>query len=235
MRSLFGFLFFVTVLIGLAVVVVVPAIVAPMVASAVRAASPFGAQPLDVQVKVDALGLIRGFVGEIRISGTDLQGEGATIGSLAITVTGVGIGDHAFASIEGTLRSVEVSLGGGDTLEVDQIALSGGSPSVAAAATFDRDGGIAFIERAIDAQGVAVTGVELIDGGVAFVIFEQRVEVALGVEDGVLVVPDLLGAGSLELLAPEPGDPWRLTGVSITPGGLQLDALVDAAELLATP
>lgn len=232
MRSFFGFLGFVTVLIVLVAAFAVPAVVGPMVATAVRAASPFGEQPLDVQVKVDALGLIRGFVGEIRVSGSNLQRDGATIESLDVTVRTVGIGDHGFLETSGGLDGVSIQADDGAVISVDRIALSGPSTAVIAEATMDRAAALAFIQHAFEAQGVAVSGVELIDGGLAIVIFDQRVDVLVGVQDGALVIPDLLGAGPLELLSPLPADPWRLTTATIGPNGLSITATIDAGALL---
>ena len=45
--------------------------------------------------------------------------------------------------------------------------------------------------------------------------------------------PDVLGAGRLDLLVPQPDDQWRITGASVTPDGIEIQALVDAAGILA--
>lgn len=235
MRSFLGFAVFVLVLLALGAALLVPAVVAPMVVTAVRDASPFGDQPLDVEVHVDAIGLIRGFVGEIRVSGANLQRDGLTIGSLAVTARDVGIGgDHAFASLSGALDRVAVPQEDGDPIVVTRIDLSGPSTDLTATVHLDRAAAIAFIQRAFDQQGVAVSDVELASGSLSFVVFEQRAVVPVGVQDGSLVVPDMLGGGPLELLAPLPEDAWRLTGASITPSGMDLTAAVDAARLLSS-
>lgn len=233
MKSLFGFLAFVTVLIVLVAALAVPVLFAPPVATAVRAASPFGEQPLDVQVDVNAIGVIRGFVSEIRVSGADLERDGVTIGSLAITARNVGIGDHAVDAISGGLDSVSIPTAAGGSILVHDIALSGSSNALTATAHLDRDAAVAFIEQAFVEQGVAATDIALTSGGISLIVFDQRVEVAIGVQDGAFVVPDLLGAGTFEILAPQPDDPWRLTGAVITPNGLELVAEVDGARLLA--
>jgi len=234
-RSLLGFIAFVTILIVLAVAFALPAVVAPMVATAVRSASPFGDQPLDVQVDVNPIGLIRGFVGEIRISGTNLTRDDISIGSLSVTVSNVGIGDHAFTEISGGLVGVTIPLDVTTSLVVRDVALSGSSAALVATAHLDRAAAIAFVERSFTDQGIAVSEVELVAGGVSLVLFEQRVAVAIGVQDGTLVVPDMLGAGTFEILAPQPGDSWRLTGVAITPDGMDLIAAIDPDGLLTGP
>lgn len=232
MRGFLGFLGFVTVLIVLVAAFAVPAVVGPMVASTVRAASPFGEQPLDVQVKVDALGLIRGFVGEIRVSGSSLERDDATIEALDITVRTVGIGDHAWEATSGGLEGVSIQADDDAVISVDRITLSGPSSAVVAEATMGRAATLAFVQHAFESQGVAVSGIELTAGGLSVVIFEQRLEVPVGVQDGALVIPDLLGAGPLELLSPLPDSPWRLMTGTMTTSGLEITATVDAGALL---
>jgi hypothetical protein len=233
MRGFLGFAVFVLVLLTLGAALLAPAVLAPMVVSAIRDASPFGDQPLDVEVRVDALGLIRGFVGEIRVSGTNLGRDGLTIGSLAVTAREVGIGgDHAFASLFGTLGRVAVPQEDGDPIVITRIELSGPSSDLTATAHLDRAAAIAFIQRAFDQQGVAVSDIELAGGSLSFVVFEQRAAVPVGVQDGALVIPDMLGGGPVELLAPLPEDAWRLSGASITADGMDLTASIDAARLL---
>lgn len=234
MKSLFGFLGFVAVLIVLVAAFAVPGLVTPAIASEVRAASPFGEQPLEVSVDVNALGLIRGFVGEIRISGADLERDGITIGSLEITAGNVGIGDHAIDSISGTLESVSIPTAAGGSILVHDIGLSGSSGALIATAHLDHDVAVAFIEQAFVEQGIAATEIELMSGGLSVIVFDQRVEVAVGVQDGAFVVPDMLGAGTFEILAPQPDDPWRLSGAVVTSSGIDLTAEVDASRLLAS-
>jgi hypothetical protein len=233
MRSLLGFLVFIAVVVALVVAFAVPPLVAPMVAAAVREASPFGDQPITVEVDVDAIGLVRGFVGEIRISGENLEDDDLRIGRLDLTVRSVRLDDHTFSGIDGGLSAVAVPLFDLEPLIVSRIALSGASDGVTATASLDHDAALAFITRTFVEQGVDASGIELIDGGVSVVIFEQRVDLSIGVADGALVVPDVLGTGPLELLAPLPEDPWRFVGVTATFGGLEIVAEVDAEAVLA--
>ena len=164
MRSFFGFLGFVAVLILLVAAFAVPAVVGPMVASTVRAASPFGDQPLDVQVDVDAIGLIRGFVREIHVSGSNLERDGGTIESLDIKVQAVGIGDHAFTETLGGLDGIALPTDDGSSISVARVTLSGPSTALTAEATMERAAALAFIQHQFDAQGVAVSDLQLIAG-----------------------------------------------------------------------
>ena len=232
MRGFFGFLGFVAVLLVLLAAFAVPAVVGPMVTTAVRAASPFGKQPLDVQVEVDAIGLIRGFVREVHVSGAGLERDGATIESLDVTVRAVGLGDHRFMESLGGLKGVAIPTFDGSVIMVDRIRLAGSSSALTAEATLEREAALAFIQHQFDAQGIVVSDLELTPGGVSVFLFEQRIPLQIGVQDGALVIPDLLGGGPLELLAPLPDDPWRLTGATISPDGIVIDTSVDVGSLL---
>ncbi len=232
MRGFFGFLGFVAVLVVLLAAFAVPAVIGPVVATAVRAASPFGDQPLDVEVDVDAIGFIRGFVRQIHVTGTGLERDGVTIKSLDVTVEAVGIGDHAFTEALGGLRGVGIPTFDGSVISADRITLSGPSTALVAEATLDREAALAFVQHQFDVQGIAISGLELTSGGISVVIFEQRVPLQIGVQDGALVIVDVLGGGPLELLAPFPEDPWRITGATVTASGIVIDASVDAGKFL---
>ena len=232
MRSLIGFLALGTTLL-VAAAIAVPAFVRPMVVSAVQAASPFTGEQLDVRADLNALDLLRGVVGRIQVTGRDLERPGMTIATLDVTASEVGIGDHAFASAAGSLDGVTIHLNDGSDLALQSIGVSGPSTDITAVARLDAAQATTFIKHAFDEQGVSVGDIRLAEGGVSFVIFEQRVTVPLQVENGALVVPDLLGNGPLELLAPQDGDPWRLTSMSISAAGMELDATVDGDRLLA--
>jgi hypothetical protein len=233
MRGFLGFVAFVLVLVGIGAALAVPPIVGPVVVTAVKNASPFGTQPLDVQADVDAIGLIRGFVREIRVSGTNLERDGVTISSLDIAVQGVGIGDHDFSATTGALEGVLIPTGDGSTISVDRISLSGPSTALTAKAHLDRVAALAFVQHALDSQGLVVSNLQLTNGGVSLVILDQPVELLIGIQDGALVIPDLLGGGPLDLLAPFADDPWRLTAATVTTAGMDIEAAVDARAILA--
>ncbi len=233
MRSFLGFLVFTAALVAILAVFLVPPVVAPIVVTAVREASPFGDQALDVEVDVDALGLMRGFVGEIRISGSDLEARGVTIDALDVTVQGVEIGgDHDFAGVDGAFGGLVV-LGGADSpVEVRALTVSGPSTDVTATATLVPEQALILVRDSLADAGVDASDVELVDGGVAFQVAGQRLEVALVVNNGAIVVP-MFGSSPVPVLAPDASDSWRITAVSVDPTGLEIEASVDAVALLA--
>lgn len=232
MRSLIGFLAFTATLVGLLAAFAVPAFVEPAVVAAVRAASPFGEQPLEVEVDVDAIGLLRGFVGEIRISGSNLATDGATIGALDITVRGVGIADRAFDSIVGSLGAIDVVDGDGSTIRVESVALSGPSGAVEAVAHVDAAQSQRLLLAALADAGYVLDGLRLVDGGVEAVILGQSVLVAPVVLDGGLYVPSIVGGGSIPVVVPAAGDAWRITAAAVSRSGLTIEAIVDSGRIL---
>jgi len=236
MRSLFGFLAFTVVLVGLGLALLVPAIVGPMVVAEVRAASPFGDQPLRVTADVDAIALIRGYVGEIHASGENLEREEFRIGALDLTARDVAIGDHSSSAVSGRLDAVSVLLPDAFTLlEISSVDLSGPSDAVVATAHVDREAALAFMRWSFADAGIVVDDIDLIPGGISLVIFDQPIQVLVGPQDGALVIADLIGTGPMELLTPQPTDPWRITGVTISPGGMDITADMEVARLLANP
>jgi hypothetical protein len=207
-----------------------------MVADAVRGALPFGDQALVIETTVTGPGLLGGSIDQIHVTGSKLvltgANSGVTIGKLDVTVSDVSIGDHAFAAVSGGLDDVTFPMSNGLPLTIGRVDLTGSSTAVTGAAQFGPKETIAFVTRSFADAGVQIDGIELEDGDVAVMVFGQRVELGIGAQDGALVVPDALGGGPITLLAPGPDDPWRLTGASVTPGGLEIDAVMNAAALL---
>jgi hypothetical protein len=213
--------------------VAVPIAVRPIVADAVREALPFGDQPVTVDVDVNTVGLLLGRIDRIHVTGTDLDGDGPSIAALDITVEGASTSDRSFLDIDGVVRSLAVESFDGTPLTIDSIDLSGASGDVVAVANLDDRAGVALVGGAFADAGLAVEGIELVDGGVAFSVLGQRVQLALGVDQGALVLPDVLGLGPLTLLEPGIDDPWRLSSVTVTASGMTIVADIDADGVLA--
>lgn len=235
-----GFLVFTLLaLVGLGAIVffALPALVRPMVVDAVRTALPFGAQPLQIDATITGPGLLGGSIDEIRIRGSKLDvaspNAGVTIGKLDVTLHDISIGDHAFSAVSGGLDDVTFPMSNGAPITISRIELTGASIAVTGAAQFGPDQASAFVTRCFADAGIGVDGVQLEDGSVGVMVFGQRVELAIGAQDGALVVPDALGAGPITLIQPGPDDQWRLTGASVTPGSFEIDVVVNAATLLA--
>jgi hypothetical protein len=210
-----------------------PIVARPLVADAVRAASPFGSQPLDVDVDVDALGLLRGKVTRIHVTGANLSGSRLDIGRLDVSATDVGILDRSFASITGTLESVALRRGDGTEIDAREVRLAGPSNAVEATTSVGRKAALGIVRGALEGAGLPTSDLELIEGGVRISVLGQRSDVALGAAGGaVTIAGSIAGGGPIVVFGPEPGDSWRVTGVAVSPDGLEVQASIDIGGLL---
>src|SRR5215213_4060880 len=223
MRGFVGFAFVLLVALALAALLIVPIVVRPIVADAVRAALPFEDQPLDVEVDLNPVSLLSGTIDTIHVSGKALEAEGAVIGELDMTVTNVSTNDHRFRTVSGLLRNVELPFVGASPIVVTSIELDGPYGDVDATALLDVRASLALIGNSFGDAGIPVESLELIEGGVAFTVLGHRVEVPLAVDAGALVLPDVAGGGPITILEPGPDDPWRLTAVRAMAGGFEID------------
>jgi hypothetical protein len=232
MRTLLSWALFVAILAGLAYVLA-PLVARPLVADVVRAASPFGSEPLQVDVSADAFGLLQGRIDSVHVTGPDLTSERATIGHLNVSAAHVGMVDHTFTSMSGSLDSVVVTRADGSSVQLAHVDLSGPSDRLEATARIDRAAALAIVGQALAGAGLPIEGAELIDGGVRLSVLGQRTDVAIGVDDGAVTIAGSIGGGgSIVVFGREPGDPWRITGVSASPDGLDVHAVIDLGSVL---
>jgi hypothetical protein len=231
MRGFLGFVVLLLVALVVAAVVAVPAIVRPMVVDAVRAASPFGDQPIEVEVDINPVSLMLGSIDRIHVTGANLQAEGVDITAVDLVLTDVLTGSRTFEGLSGRLSGVSLPFVQSSTLVIETIDLSGRSGDVTALARLDLRATLALIGNAFADAGIAVDSLELADGGVAFGLFNQRVVVPVGVDTGALIIPDVAG-GQLVIVEPGPDDPWRITGVAMTPSGMEVRVSLEPDEVL---
>lgn len=230
-----GFVAFVLVLVAvlvIAVVLLVPAIVRPIVADQVRAALPFKGQPVDVEVELDPVGLLSGTIDSIHVTGTSLETQGAAIGALDLTFRGVSTTTHAFASASGTLSKVALPFVQDTELVLDTISIRGTSSDLHATADLNLRASLSLIGNAFGDAGIPVDSLELTDGGIKTTFFGQPVQVDVGVDAGSLVLVDVAGGGPMTVVAPAPDDPWRITGVTVTPSGMTIQASIGTTGLV---
>jgi hypothetical protein len=232
MRGFLGFALVLVVALAVAALLIVPIVVRPIVTDAVRAALPFGDQPVAVEVDLDPVGLLLGTVDRIHVTGTSLAVEGAVIGDLDMTVSGVSTSSRRFRTVTGLLRNVELPFVTASSVLITSIKLDGPYGDVDATALLDVRASLALIGNAFADAGLPVDSLELTDGGVAFNVLGQHIEVPVAVDAGALVLPDVAGTGQVVIVEPGPDDPWRLTAVRATPGGFEFDVALEPEGVL---
>ena len=232
MRSFLGWVVLIALL-GAVAYVLAPMVVRPLVADAVRAVSPFGSEPLEVDATVSTDGLLRGTIDSIHVTGADLTSDRLLIGRLDITASGVGVLDRDVRSLTGSLETVAIRRADGMLLQASGVRLSGPSDAVVVAATVGREETIEIVRHALANPGLPAGDVALIDGGVRVYILGRRTDFSLGaVDGGIALAGSLAGGQPIAVFGPEPGDPWQITSVSATPDGLEVHALVDLGAAL---
>jgi hypothetical protein len=147
-------------------------------------------------------------------------------------VRDVSTATHTFRSIAGTLGKVSLPFVQDTELVVDTIAVDGTSDDVHAVADLNIRASLSLIGNAFADAGIPVESLELTDGGIKTTFFAQPVQVDVGVDAGSLVLVDVAGGGPMTIVAPAPDDPWRITGVTVTPSGMTIRASIGAAGLL---
>jgi hypothetical protein len=232
MRTFLGWVSLMAIL-GAIAFVLAPTLLRPLIVDGVRAASPFGSEPLDVDVSLDTVGLLRGTIDRIHVTGANLQTAQATIGNLDLTGTDVSIGDHTFRSIAGSLDSVVIRRAEGGSIAVDRIDLSGPSDSVDATASISPAAAIALVRTALTDAGLPAVDVALINGGVRLQVLGQSTDVAIGVADGSMIITGSVAGGEIVLFGPAVGDPWRISAVAVTANGIQVHAVTDLESAIA--
>lgn len=232
MRGFLGFAFLLLAALAVAALLIVPMVARPIVVDAVRAALPFRDQPVDVEVQLNPVALMLGTIDRVHVTGKALEAEGAVIGDLDITVMDVSTSSHRFRAVEGLLRDVQLPYVAGTPIAITSIELDGKYGNVAATARLDVRASLALIGNAFGDAGIPLESLELVDGGVAFSVLGQRVEVPLEVDEGALVLADVAGGGPMTIVEPGPDDPWHLTAVRATVGGFEIDVALQPEDVL---
>lgn len=211
------------VVVALVVVVGLPAVFAGVLTGAVTAA---GLQADDTTVTVssdpptDLVGLR---ADRVRLTATDATFRGLRIGELDLVLRDVAVLDRTAERVDGTLAGVRLEVGG-QPLELDEIAISGGDESLEAATTIDGADAEALIADAVEQRlGTRPAEVSLREPDRLVVDVGVPVEGSLDVTgDGDLVVRvDENPAGIEELVLLRGGQelPIRLTDVLVDGNG----------------
>jgi hypothetical protein len=226
--GLLRFLLFFSVLVGLLVLVGVPAAASPVLTQMVRDAG-LRADEMTVSVAYFDPSLLWGRSEELTIQARGARLGPATAGGLDIALGDVALLDRTFESISGNVRDIALRAGGLDVL-VDRIEIDGPAQAASVAAYLTPEQSAAVVRQAAALVGVELRDVVLVDGAVRVRLGPVTTEAALSVEGGALVLTPPIGPALL-LLQPAPSDPWRLTGAQVSRDGVVLRGVVDAEAI----
>lgn len=170
---------------------------------------------------------------KVRVQATSATFAGLTIGSVDLTLGGVGLVGRQADSVDGTLTGVGVPTMLGSAANITSVGLSGPSSDLRAIITLSLKDVQALASAAVEGQlGQTPTKVSLTaPDKVTVVASGLNVRGRLVVDKGgglVLVTTSPAGfSGPIDILRPGPTQPLRLTGITLRTNGATLTAIVD--------
>ncbi|HWH37312.1 MAG TPA: hypothetical protein VNT28_06000 [Candidatus Limnocylindrales bacterium] len=223
------FALFFGVVVALIVVVALPALASPFLTRMVRDAGVHGGE-LNVTIGMFDPSIIEGRAGQLRIEGRGVTIGPATVGGIDLTLIDASYFDRSFAAVRGNLRDVELTAGG-IRVAMARMEIDGPSEAAAVSGHFTPAQGADIVRQAARRAGVALDRVEFVDGDMRVTLGGMTARAGVAVEGGALVLRPVAGAPAVLLIQPAPSDPWRLTDAWVSPDGITVRGVVDAATI----
>lgn len=178
--------------------------------------------------------LLVGHADRLRIRSTDASLGDLHAAGLDLTLADVDLFARRAVSIDGALSGVSLPAVDGATVTAARVSVHGLAGSAAAIAEVDTEGARELAVTALRVATGLSAGVTLTSPNrLSVAIPGRQVGARLVVESGALVLrPDSAALPVVTLLRPGAGQPFRLTGVSVTETGLALQGTIDVNALL---
>ncbi|CAN5710455.1 hypothetical protein BH23CHL7_BH23CHL7_24610 [soil metagenome] len=229
MLNLIRFAMFFGVATALLAVVALPVLASPFLTQMVRDAGVEGGE-LHVSVGILDASILQGRAGQLRIEGRDVTLGPADVGGIDLTLENASYFDRTFEEVRGNLRDVSLTAGG-IRVEAARLEILGPANAADVAAHLTPAQGAEIVRQAAIKAGVVLDRVEFVNGKMRVTIAGKTAETRVAVEGGALVLHSAPGVPTVLLLQPAPSDPWRLTEAWVSPAGITVRGVVDAAFL----
>jgi hypothetical protein len=226
-----GFLRFVAwfvLLVAGFVLVGLPLLVGPLLAGTVRDMG-VRADSVEVSVALFDPGLILGRSRQVTIDATNVDMAPATIGSFHLGLGNVSYFERSFETVSGNLGNVSLAMSN-DTVSATSATLAGTADEATITARFAPDQVEQLLKVAAAREGLSLQKVTVTSGGVRVTVHDVEAEARLLVRGGALLIDPGVG-GPQVLLQPKPSDPWQLTDVWFSDGGMNLSGTIDVADI----
>jgi hypothetical protein len=226
-----GFLRFVAwfvLLVAGFVLVGLPLLVGPLLTGTVRDMG-VRADTLNVSVALFDPGLVLGRSRQVTIDATNVDMAPATIGSFHLGLGNVDYFERGFESISGDLTDVRLVIGN-DSVSAASATVAGTADAATVTAGFAADQVAQLLTITAARNGLTLQDVTVTPSGVRVTLHGVEADARLLVRGGALLLDPGVG-GPQVLLQPEPSDPWRLTDVWFSEGGMNLSGTVDVADI----
>lgn len=226
-----GFLRFVAwfvLLVAGFVLVGLPLLIGPLLTSTVRDMG-VRSDTLDVSVALFDPWLILGRSRQVTIDATNVDLAPATIGSFRLGLGNVDYFERSFETVSGELTDVRLVMGN-DTVSAASATVAGTADAATVTARFAADQVEQLVTIAAARNGLTLQDVTVTAAGVRVTVRGIEADARLQVRGGALLIDPGVG-GPQVLLQPEPSDPWRLSDVWFSEGGMNLSGTVDVADI----
>lgn len=208
--------------------------IASTVLEATLTSSGFAADELDVTVETSPpLSLVVGRADRVTIHARGVRWNGLEAASMALEMDDVDLFARSAGHTDGSFDGVEFAGADGEPVLVS-IDVTGPADAAATTVHVDRQTVERIAKAAFEAEfGIKADAVALVaPDAVRLTVAGQSVSGRLEVfGDGGLAVSSPLGP-SLTLVAPDPGLPLALTGLSVVDGGLLLIGTLEVSSLI---
>lgn len=210
------------------VLVGLPLLVGPLLAGTVRDMG-VRADTVDVSVVLFDPGLILGRSREVTIDATNVDMAPATIGSFRLGLGNVDYFERSFETVSGELGDMRLVMGN-DTVSAASATVAGTADAATVTARFAADQVAQLLTIAAAHNGLRLDNVTVTNSGVRVTMHGIEADARLLVRGGALLLDPGVGDPQV-LLQPKPSDPWRLTDVWFSEGGMNLAGTVDVASI----
>jgi hypothetical protein len=226
-----GFLRFVAwfvLLVAAFVLVGLPLLVGPLLAGTVRDMG-VRADTVNVSLALFDPGLILGRSRQVTLDATNIDMAPATIGSFHLALGDVDYFERSFESVSGELSDVRLVMGS-DTVSAVSATVAGTADAATVTARFAADQVAQLLTIAAAHNGLTLQNVTVTASGVRVTANGIEADARLLVRGGALLL-DRGAGGPQVLLQPKPSDPWQLSDVWFSEGGMNLAGTVDVADI----
>ena len=177
--------------------------------------------------------LLTGHANEVHLTSGDVSVADLHAASMDITLGRVDLIGRTVGMVDGTLTGVSIAVPNGDPVTADQVTLTGAASATRATLRLSLAEAQKLAVTQLAAHGISGKVTLAAPNRVTISAAGKVVPAHLEAADGILLLaPDAPGVPIVPLITPGPGNPFRVTGVSIASDGVTLAGTVDLQSML---
>jgi hypothetical protein len=223
------FLVFFALLVAGFVLVALPLLMGPFLSGLARNTG-VKADTVNVTVALFDPGLIAGRSRQVTVTATNVEISQVQAASLSLSLGGVDFFDRTFATVNGELADVHMTVGD-STVSASSASVAGPANAATVTTTFAPAQVAQLLTVMAAHNGLTLDQVAVTNAGARVTVRGVTADAQLSVKGGALLLGTPLG-GNVVLLQPTRNDTWKLTDVWFTTDGMNMSATVDVAQIV---